>query len=91
LIAALEEVRQHEEKYEDFLDGQYLEILKNADSLKSEWKNAPLQLELLRRLLVDLFVDKGKLQGRDVSRQSTRVTDVLDKYSFDALLQAFKD
>ena len=92
LIGALEELRQHEEGWEGWMEERYVEILTHADRLREQWKDAPMQLELLRTMLVNLFIDKGKLQGRDVSRHSGKVTDALGKaYSFDALALVFKD
>ena len=92
LIAALEELSQHEEKCTDFLEPEYMEILQQKEQLRAEHKSTPMHLSMLQRLLVSLFVDKGKLQGRDVSRQSGRVLEVMkEKYSFEALLALYRD
>ena len=91
LIDGLQEVAQHEEGWKEWMESRLVDIVEQAEELRRQWKEAPQQLDMLRRLLTNLWVDKGKLQGRDVSRQSGKVRDALDQYSFDGLLQLFKD
>ena len=91
VVDALDEIRQHEEQYEEFMQPHYADIIRQSAELRAAWKTAPASIAFLRRLLEALYVDKGKLQGRDVSRQVSRVQAVLANYSFDSLLAVFKD
>ena len=91
ILDALDEIKQHEEQYAAFLQPVYVDILRQAADIRAAWHSAPASIKFLTKLLENLFVDKGKLQGRDVSRQVGRVQAVMAKYSFDALLAVFKD
>ena len=91
VINALDEIRQHEEQYATFLQPSYIDIIQHSNDIRAAWQTAPASIQFLTTLLEHLYVDKGKLQGRDVSRQVGRVQAVMTKYSFDNLLAVFKD
>ena len=91
VINALDEIAQHEEQHTQFLQPAYLDIVRHSADIRDAWKSAPASIRFLTRLLENLFIDKGKLQGRDVTRQVSRVHAVMAKYSFDSLLAVFKD
>ena len=91
ILDGLDEIRQHEEQYSHFLQPAYVDIIRHSNDIRATWQTAPASIKFLTKLLENLYVDKGKLQGRDVSRQVNRVHAVMAKYSFDSLLAVFKD
>ena len=107
LIAPLKEIATHElggalnasgggikenlDVLAQFLQPSYIDILRHSDELEAQLKSAPRHLDFLRGIVTDLFVDKHKLQGRSAQSKVPQLLEILENYSFDKLIAAFKD
>ena len=88
LIDTLKEVRMQEPDA-NFLAPEYLEILENEETIKSQLKEQPGRLQFLHGIIVDLFVDNAKFKGQNVTAQVPNLQRVLDNYSIEELIAFF--
>lgn len=89
LLAGLQEIKSHEEDV-SFMTEEYLDILSKAADIKQAVKQSPKQLEFLKGIVVDLFVDAHKLLFGTAPKDTSLVAKTLtDNYSFDRLLESF--
>lgn len=84
-------ILQNLESLSEFLQPSYIDILKHSDLIEQQCKAAPRHLDFLRGIVTDLFVDKHKLQGRSAQSKVPQLLEILENYSFDKLLAAFRD
>eukprot|EP00906_Rhabdomonas_costata_P037409 RCo052665 len=87
LIEALKEVEMQEQDI-SFLSEQYKEILSKAKEIEKEFEMQPRRLEYLYSLVKNLFLDKYKFKGQNVSHKLPVLQGHLEKYDLDNL-QAF--
>ena len=73
----------------NFLAPEYLEILENEETIKSQLKEQPGRLQFLHGIIVDLFVDNAKFKGQNVTQHVPQLQRVLNDYNIDALLGFF--
>lgn len=91
LIDTLKELEQ-QEGTADFLDPEYVAILANAATIRSEFAQMPRQLDYLVGIAVDLYADKYKLKGVNVQGRLPQLDRLLrTEYSLDAMLEFFRD
>jgi Bardet-Biedl syndrome 7 protein len=88
LIDTLKEVKMQEPDT-DFLAPEYVDILENEDKIKRELKEQPHRLHFLHGIIVDLYVDHAKFNGKNVTAQVPQLERVLQDYSIEALLGFF--
>lgn len=81
----------HLDELSRFLQPSYIEILRDADEIERRLKAAPRHLDFLRGIVTDLFVDKHKLNGKSAQARVPQLLEILENYSFDKLLAAFKE
>jgi len=74
-----------------FLQPSYVSILRDGEAIEAALKQAPRHLDFLRGIVTDLFVDLHKLQGRSAQSRVPQLLEILENYSFDKLIAAFKD
>jgi len=89
LIQPLKEVQLHEGGDTSYMSADYQEILEKADKISQEVKDAPSYLDFLRGIVTDLYADKHKLKGRKYQNKMAGLNDVLNNYSYEALLALF--
>ena len=88
LIDTLKEVKMQEPDT-DFLAPEYLDILENEEKIKRELKEQPGRLQFLHGVVIDLYVDHAKFNGKNVTAQVPMLQRVLETYSLDSLLGFF--
>lgn len=88
LIDTLKEVKMQEPDI-DFLAPEYLDILDNEEKIKRELKEQPGRLQFLHGVVIDLYVDHAKFNGKNVTAQVPMLQRVLETYSLDSLLGFF--
>jgi len=74
-----------------FLQPSYVSILRDGEAIEAALKQAPRHLDFLRGIVTDLFVDLHKLQGRSAQSRVPQLLEILENYSFEKLIAAFKD
>jgi Bardet-Biedl syndrome 7 protein len=84
-------ILQNLDQLSDFLQPSYIDILRHSETIESQFKAAPRHLDFLRGIVTDLFVDKHKLQGKSAQSRVPQLLEILENYSFDKLLAAFKE
>jgi Bardet-Biedl syndrome 7 protein len=89
LVAPLKELQAHEEDI-SFLTPEYQDILKHADDVEREFKEAPRHLDFLRGIVHDLLVDLHKLQGKPVQQKVGALFQVLQNYRYEDLIAVFR-
>ena len=67
IIEAIKEINTAEGGDNKWMSPEYKEILKNADQIRAEHKMRPMIQNYLCAIITDLFVDRHKLRGIDVS------------------------
>ena len=81
----------HLDELSAFLQPSYIDILAHSAELEAQLLQAPRHLDFLRGIVTDLLVDKAKLQGKSAQAKVPQLMEILENYSFEKLLQAFKD
>eukprot|EP00667_Euglena_gracilis_P004971 EG_transcript_5000 len=79
LIEALKEVAMQEQDV-SFMSQQYKEILDTAKSIESEFELQPRRLEFLHGIVKNLYTDKYKFKGQNVSHKLPVLQGLLEKY-----------
>jgi Bardet-Biedl syndrome 7 protein len=87
LIDALKEIEMQEQDV-SFLSEQYKEILENHKSIEKEFEMQPRRLEFLHGIVKNLYNDKYKFKGQNVSHKLPVLQGLLEKYDLKEV-QAF--
>jgi len=91
ILASLEELNSSESEEATWLSPEYKLVLKNADQIRLEHKEAPQMMAYLSGIISDLFVDRHKLRGIDVKHRLPELQGIIACYDFDQLLSVFSD
>ena len=90
LIDTLKEVKMQENDT-SFLAKEYADIIDNEEQIKRELKEQPGRLQFLYGIVTDLFLDKFKFKGQNVSAQAPQLQRLLaHDYSLPNVLQFFE-
>eukprot|EP00697_Spironema_sp_BW2_P010615 gnl/Spiro4/25941_TR12923_c0_g1_i1.p1 gnl/Spiro4/25941_TR12923_c0_g1~~gnl/Spiro4/25941_TR12923_c0_g1_i1.p1 ORF type:complete len:610 (+),score=109.67 gnl/Spiro4/25941_TR12923_c0_g1_i1:154-1830(+) len=88
LIDALKEITL-QENGEEWMSDEYASILRNADKLTLDLKNQQKSLNLLYNVLIDLFLDKWRFAGRNMSNRVDSLKAMLESNYDVATLSRF--
>lgn len=91
LLPAIIECITHESDYLAWMDKEYIQIYQNRDTINYEYFNSPRALEFLRGLITDLYVDYGRLKGKNVTNQVNTMLQSLKSFDYEKLALLFKD
>ena len=73
-----------------FMSQEYKEILKNADTIRAQFKQQPRKLTYLWGIIADLYTDTAKIKGRhNVQGKMGTLKQILNNYDYQQLIQFF--
>eukprot|EP00939_MAST-03C_sp_MAST-3C-sp1_P001191 g1191.t1 len=93
LVTALREIESHQRdagRATDFFAPEYVEVLRNSDSIEERAAARPKRLQALFRVLQSLYVDINKFKGRDVSGSAPALLGILKNYDKASVLDFFQ-
>ncbi|XP_068907329.1 Bardet-Biedl syndrome 7 protein homolog isoform X1 [Tenebrio molitor] len=90
LLDALNELEVNDEESLGCLSGKYKDLLVNEKGLRAEFQEQPDYLDRLYGIVSDLYVDYNKFKGCNVKSKLVRLREILDDYSYDALILFFR-
>ncbi|KAJ3630530.1 hypothetical protein MTP99_011722 [Tenebrio molitor] len=90
LLDALNELEVNDEESLGYLSGKYKDLLVNEKGLRAEFQEQPDYLDRLYGIVSDLYVDYNKFKGCNVKSKLVRLREILDDYSYDALILFFR-
>lgn len=91
LIEPLKEITQQEETI-DFLEPEYLDIMKKIDIINSEYDIRTTALHSLCGIVTDLYVDYFKYKGKNVINKIPELATLIDNdYSLKNVIAFFNN
>ncbi|EFA01565.1 Bardet-Biedl syndrome 7 protein homolog-like Protein [Tribolium castaneum] len=90
LLNALNELEVTEEENRTCLSEKYRNLLANEKELRREFQSQPDYLDRLYGIVTDLYIDYNKFKGCNVKSKLATLREILDEYSYDALIQFFR-
>eukprot|EP00180_Rhodochaete_pulchella_P003582 Plantae.Rhodophyta-Rhodochaete_pulchella.ctg6243.p1 GENE.Plantae.Rhodophyta-Rhodochaete_pulchella.ctg6243~~Plantae.Rhodophyta-Rhodochaete_pulchella.ctg6243.p1 ORF type:complete len:202 (-),score=40.57 Plantae.Rhodophyta-Rhodochaete_pulchella.ctg6243:47-574(-) len=85
LIDALKEIKT--DGAMEFLDPEYKEVIEHSEKIRREFKNRPGALAMLYGLVSDMYQDKHKFKGHNVTPHIPELHALLDRYNYDEVLE----
>ncbi|VDQ02625.1 unnamed protein product [Trichobilharzia regenti] len=76
--------------YPDSLPSEYAEIWRNSKALKDEFKRESCQLKIYYDQIINLYIDKYRFQGLDVSCNKDELLKLLEKYNLEKIIEYFE-
>ncbi|CAH8528483.1 unnamed protein product [Schistosoma guineensis] len=73
----------------DYLPLEYVQIWRDSNKLKQEFKYQSCQLNRYYECIVGLYIDKYRFQGKDVSYRKNDLFKLLENYNLDKLIEYF--
>ena len=72
------------------MSDDYKEILRNADSIRQQFKMQPRKLTYMWGIIADLYMDTAKIKGRhNVQSRMPQLKALLNNYNFEQLIEFF--
>ncbi|XP_035903414.1 Bardet-Biedl syndrome 7 protein-like [Anopheles stephensi] len=68
---------------------EYRALIRNQQSLGTEFRKQPTILNRIYGILTDLYIDKFKFKGVNVKTKLPQLIELLDNYSYDELVQFY--
>jgi Bardet-Biedl syndrome 7 protein len=90
VIEALQEVKLQETDL-NWLPAEYSTMLDNAESIMSEFKQQPRQLEFIYNIISDLYLAKYAFKGKVVKNKLPELKSLLDNYNINTLKEFFME
>jgi Bardet-Biedl syndrome 7 protein len=90
LIEALKELQMHEEST-DYFSEEYQDVLKNAESLQTQFKQQPRRIGFLFDIVIKLYADKLKFKRQNATAKLDALKKLLTggKCTLEALINYF--
>ena len=71
----------------NFISEDYKDILKNADTIRAQFKMQPRKLTYLWGIIADLYTDTAKIKGRhNVAGKMGTLKQLLNNYNYEQLI-----
>ncbi|CAH8845555.1 unnamed protein product [Trichobilharzia szidati] len=76
--------------FPDSLPSEYAEIWRNSKALKDEFKHKSCQLKIYYDQIINLYIDKYRFQGLDVSCNKDELMKLLQNYNLEKIIEYFE-
>lgn len=88
LVDAIQELAQQDSS-PSWMTEEYVQILKDQEIIRKEFKTRDRSLEYLMGIITDLFVDWNRIQGIDVKRKIPQLQGVIMNGDFTQIVKFF--
>ncbi|KAK4472102.1 hypothetical protein MN116_005471 [Schistosoma mekongi] len=85
-----EQINRNINPFPDSLPLEYAQIWRDSIELKQEFKHQSYQLNIYYECIINLFIDKYRFQGIDVSCRKDDLLELLKNYNLDKLIEYFQ-